>query len=207
MVQLEVAARGAATTVGTDEGALTGVASIYLANHCARPSRRQLTHDSRHVRLGRELRNQNLHLTLALRPSALQDLDVIRLRQLRRQQPDSGQMQLVPLQHLQNQRKLPSHLGNAQAHVRLILGHMQRFDGVLEHRRERLLPIQPARLDLPEMQHQPRSDAAILPHQPMQPRHQRDIVQAGDLCEIQIMISHAHPLKDVRSVARQFARP
>jgi hypothetical protein len=45
------------------------------------------------------------------------------------------------------------------------------------------------------MQQQPSSERAILLHQPLQPGHQRDIVQASNRRELQIIVSHTHPFE------------
>src|SRR5262245_22967520 len=96
---------------------------------------------------------------------------------MRSEQLDRREVQLVRFEHREYARKLPAQSSGANPQVRLVLRHVQRLDGIFEHRGKRLLTIQPASIDLTEMNQQSSGERALLSHQRSKSRHQLRIIQ------------------------------
>jgi hypothetical protein len=88
--------------------------------------------------------DEPLDVALALVPRSLQGVAVVRLRQMRRQEPDRGQRQRAVVQAFEDRRKPPRGPSSLDPVVGAALLEVQHLRAVGEERRAALAQVQAA---------------------------------------------------------------
>ncbi|HKU41219.1 MAG TPA: hypothetical protein VJR89_23815 [Polyangiales bacterium] len=114
-------------------------------------------------------------------PRTLQQLEMIRVAEMWSEQLDCSQVQLVALEHPQDHGKPPAQPSGSNPYECFVLRHMQRLDGVREHRRKRIRPEQPTLIHLSHVNQQASSERAIPSNQLLEPSNQLRIREPSDV--------------------------
>jgi hypothetical protein len=105
-------------------------------------------------------------VALALVPSGLQDVAVILVCQVRRQQPHGREVQGTPLEQLDDQREALRGTGGLNPSVGGTFGQVEDLGAVGEERRAALPEVQLARVQFGQRRNQMRGGRALLLRQP-----------------------------------------
>jgi hypothetical protein len=122
----------------------------------------QFADGCRYIRTGPHLRHDFLDVTLAPMARSGQQVQVIRGREVRREQRDRRQREIATFQHLEHNGEPAGDTGRLDATVCRVLGQMEHARAVHKERRASLTTIEPPRIDLCESRNQARGGAPLV---------------------------------------------
>jgi hypothetical protein len=114
----------------------------------------QLSHQRRHGRLGEVPCDQLLDLALAASARRIQHRQFVLACQVRRQDPDGGQVQRPVREHVEQDGEPPGGVGNLDPVVGAVLGQLEDLGAIREERLASGAPIQLPRIELRQVGHQ-----------------------------------------------------
>jgi hypothetical protein len=124
---------------------------------------------------------QALDLTLAVVSCSAQQLVVVLVGQVRRQQGDGREVQLAQCDHVEDAGETAGGARGLNAQVRARLRHVQALDAVAVHAAACVLEVEPAAVDLGEVYEEASGEATVFRDQALELTDELCVGQRSDV--------------------------